>query len=38
MQTEQKNYGVAEGPVTGMSNQNERRRSVLSHLNVFLNL
>ena len=38
MQTEQQNYGVAEGPVTEVENQNERTWSVLSHLSIFLNL
>lgn len=38
MQTEQQNYGVAEGPVTAVESQNERTWSVLSHLSIFLNL
>lgn len=38
MQTEQQNYGVAEGPVTAVGAQDERTWSVLSHLSIFLNL
>jgi uncharacterized Tic20 family protein len=43
MQTEQQNYGVAEGPVTEgavteVGTQDERTWSVLSHLSIFLNL
>jgi uncharacterized Tic20 family protein len=43
VQTEQQNYGVAEGsvtenPMTGMETRDERTWSVLSHLSIFLNL
>ena len=44
MQTEQQNYGVAEGPATtngsatAVGTRDERTWSVLSHLSIFLNL
>ncbi len=43
MQTEQQNYGVAEGSVAegsamGVETRDERTWSVLSHLSIFLNL
>lgn len=43
MQTEQQNYGVAEGPAvenagTALGTRDERTWSVLSHLSIFLNL
>lgn len=38
MQTEQQNYGLAEGPSPSVSARDERTWSVLAHLSIFLNL